>query len=129
MKKSSINSIQSQLVIYFAIATLVPAGIATLVGMKLIYDQVITRAETKTLSDMNSAREIYRNKISQIESITRLTAARSLVVNALVQRDQIFLQKDLPKVLKRERLDMLTLVDRQGIVICRARNPALFGTP
>jgi two-component system NtrC family sensor kinase len=127
MKKSSISSIQSQLVIYFAIATLVPAGIATLVGMKLIYDQVITRAETKTLSDMNSAREIYRNKISQIESITRLTAARSLVVNALVQRDRTFLQKDLPKVLKRERLDMLTLVDKQGVVVCRARNPALCG--
>jgi two-component system NtrC family sensor kinase len=127
MKKSSISSIQSQLVLYFTIATLAPAGIATLAGMKLIYDQVITRAETKTFSDMNSAREIYRNKLSQIEGITRLTAVRSLVVNALTKRDRAFLQRDLPKVLKREKLDMLTLVDKQGVVVCRGRNPAMFG--
>lgn len=127
MNRSSLSSIQSQLVIYFTIATLVPAGIATVVGMKLIYDQVITRAEMKTLSDLNSAREIYRNKISQIESISRLTATRSLVVKATVMRDRAFLQKDFPKVLKREKLDVLTLVDNHGVVICRGRNPDAFG--
>ena len=127
MKRFSIHSIQAQLIIYFAIAILVPAGITMLVGMKLIYDQVINRAEMKTLSDLNSAREIYRNKIDAIGSITRLTAARSLVVNALVQKDRGFLQKDLPNVLRREKLDVLTLVDDRGVVACRGRNPSLFG--
>ncbi|MBI5474311.1 MAG: cache domain-containing protein [Ignavibacteriae bacterium] len=126
MKKSLISSIQSQLVIYFAIATFVPAAIATLVGMKLIYDQVITRAEMKTLSDLNTAREIYRNKINQIENITRLTAARSLIIDALIRRDRAFLQKELSKVLLRENLDVLTLVDERGVVVSRGRNAAAF---
>ncbi len=127
MKLPSIRSIQSQLIVYFALAILVPAGITTIVGMKLIYDQVFTRAETKTLSDLNSAREIYRNKLSQIESITRLTAVRSLVVDALRRRDRRFLQADLATTLGREKLDILTILDSSGVVIARSRNPELHG--
>jgi two-component system NtrC family sensor kinase len=127
MKKPSLHSIQSRLILAFAVAILVPAGITTIVGMKLLYDQVITRAETKTLSDLNSAREIYRNKLSQIESVTRLTAVRSLVVDALQRTDRAFLQKDLAQTLEREKLDILTILDSTGTVVARARNPALYG--
>ncbi len=127
MRRISAKSIQSQLILYFTIAILVPAIITSTVGMKLIYNQIITRAETKTLSDINSAMEIYRNKIMQIESISRLTAARSLVIGAVSQRDQKFLQKDLAKTLRREKLDILTVVDQNGNVICRGRNPGLSG--
>jgi len=127
MKKYSIKRIQSQLILYFTVAILIPAGIATVMGMKFIYNQIITRAETKTLSDLNSAREIYRNKISQIESITRFTAVRSLVIGALVDRDRAFFQKDLPKTLHREKLDILTVLDENGTVVCRGRNTAAVG--
>ena len=127
MKKISSKSIQSQLILYFTIAILVPAIITSTVGMKLIYNQIITRAETKTLSDLNSAREIYRNKILQIESVTRLTAVRSLVIAAVTDHNRSFLQKDLPKTLHREKLDILTVIDKNGNVICRGRNPGLSG--
>ncbi len=127
MKRISLRSIQSQLILYFTIATLVPAGITAVVGIKLIYNQIITRAETKTLSDLNSAREIYRNNLSHLESITRLTAVRSLVIGALAERDRQFFRKDLAKTLQREHLDILTIVDTAGIVIGRGRNPAVTG--
>jgi two-component system NtrC family sensor kinase len=81
----------------------------------------------KTLSDLNSAREIYRNKISHIESITRLTSVRSLVVQALAREDRRFLQADLSQVLEREKLDILTIVDRKGVVVCRSRNAGAYG--
>jgi len=121
------KSIQSQLIAYFTVAILVPATITSIVGMKLIYNQVITRAESKTLSDLNSAREIYRNKIASIESITRLTAVRSLIIQALIAKDRAFLKRDLPKTLRREHLDILTIVDNDGIVVCRGRSPDVAG--
>lgn len=127
MKRISAKSIQSQLILYFTIAILVPAIITSTVGMKLIYNQIITRAETKSLSDLNSAREIYRNKIVQIESVTRLTAARSLIIGAVKEKNRNFLRKDLEKTLRREKLDILTVVDKSGNVICRGRNPDLSG--
>ncbi len=127
MRAPSIRSIQSQLIVYFALAILVPTGITAIVGMKLIYDQVFTRAESKTLSDLNSAREIYRNKLSQIENIARLTAVRSLVVDAVQRHDRRFLLRDLSRTLTREKLDILTVLDSTGTVVVRARNPGQYG--
>ncbi len=121
------KSIQTQLILYFTVAILVPSVITSIVGAKLISNQIITRAEAKTISDLNSAREIYRNKIEHIESITRLTSVRTLIVKALVERNLPFLRTDLAKTLRRESLDVLTIVDRNGIVVCRGRNPAVVG--
>jgi two-component system NtrC family sensor kinase len=123
MKKISAKSIQSQLILYFTIAILTPAIITSIIGTKLIYNQVINRAENKSISDLNSAREIYRNKISQIEYVTRLTAARSLIVASLIARNSDTLQQDLNRTMTAEKLDIFTIVDKNGIVISRGRNP------
>jgi two-component system NtrC family sensor kinase len=122
-----VKTIQSQLILSFSIAILLPAIITGYVGMRIISDQIITRAETKTISDLNSAREIYSNKISEIHSITRLTAVRRLVREALIRKDHEFLSKDFADILRREKLDILSITDSHGIVIGRGRNPALYG--
>ena len=127
MKKLSTKSIQSQLILYFTIAILVSSIITGMVGVKIIQHQIYTRAETKTISDLNSAREIYRNKISQIENIARLTAARSLIVKAVIENNSTFLQKDLQRTLLREKLDILTIVDKNGKVISRGHNGSVLG--
>jgi len=122
-----VKTIQSQLILAFSIAILVPAFVTGYVGMRIISDQVITRAETKTISDLNSAREIYRNKISEIHSVTRLTAVRKLVRTGVINRDHNFLSKDFEGIIRREKLDILTITDSRGTVIARGRNPALYG--
>jgi two-component system NtrC family sensor kinase len=122
-----LKTIQSQLILSFSIAILVPALITGYVGMKIISDQIISRAEMKAISDLNSAREIYRNKLSHIQSVTRLTAARSLIKNAVRERDRAFLNSNLAKTLSSESLDILTIVDSHGTVLARGRNPDLFG--
>lgn len=121
------RTIQSQLILSFTIAILVPAIITGYVGMRIISDQIFTRAKTKTISDLNSAREIYRNKLEQINSIARLTAARSLIREAVKSRNRSFLAKDIPSTLTREKLDILTVVDDRGTVLLRGRNPGLYG--
>ncbi len=126
-ERRTVKTIQSRLILFFSIAILVPAIITSYVGMRIISDQVITRAETKAISDLNSAREIYRNKLQEINSVTRLTAVRSLVRKAVKERDQEFLNKDLQNTLRREKLDILTVVDSRGTVISRGRNPGLSG--
>lgn len=123
MKKISAKSIQSQLILYFTIAILTPTIITSVIGTKLIYNQVITRAENKSISDLNSAREIYRNKISQVEYVTRLTAARSLIIASLIERNSDTLQQELNRTMTSEKLDVFTIIDNNGIVIGRGRNP------
>ena len=120
MKK--VRSIQYYLIKYFAIAILTPTIILSIIGTKIIYNQVLNRAEMKTLSDLNSAREIYRNKISMIESVVRLTASRSLIVSAVLEKNADTLQTELNKTLSTEKLDIFTLVNSKGVVICRGRS-------
>lgn len=123
MKKIHTKSIQSQLILYFTIAVLTPTIIISIIGTKLIYNQIITRAENKSMSDLNSASEIYNNKISQIEGIARLTAARSFIISSLIAKDSDTLQKELQYTLTNEKLDILTMVDKNGNVVSRGRNP------
>lgn len=127
MKKIRTKSIQSQLILYFTIAVLVPTIIISVIGTKIIYNQIITRAENKSISDLNSAREIYNNKITQIESITRVTAARSFIISSLIENRYDTLQKELQYTLHNEKLDILTMVNKNGIVVCRGRNALTKG--
>ena len=122
MKKMSLKSIQSHLILYFTIAILTPTTILSIIGTKIIYNEVINRAEMKTVSDLNSAKEIYRNKISSIESVARLTASRSLIISSLIENNADTLQKELAQTLTTEKLDVFTLVNTKGVVVCRGRN-------
>jgi two-component system NtrC family sensor kinase len=122
MKKITPKSIQSQLILYFTIAILTPTIIISIIGTKLIYNQIITRAENKSISDLNSAIEIYNNKISQIESIARLTSARSFIISSLIENNSDTLQRELQNTLLNEKLDILTITDKNGKVVCRGRN-------
>jgi len=127
IKKITARSIQSQLILYFSIAIIIPTIITSVIGTKLIYNQIIRQAEMKTLSDLNSAREIYNNKILSIESIARQSAARSFIVSSVIAYQRDTLQKDLFEILTREKLDIYTIVDTKKKVICRGRNPVLYG--
>jgi two-component system NtrC family sensor kinase len=122
MKRMSLKSIQSHLILYFTIAILTPTTILSIIGTKIIYNEVINRAEMKTVSDLNSAKEIYRNKISSIESVARLTASRSLIISSLIENNADTLQKELAQTLTTEKLDVFTLVNTKGVVVCRGRN-------
>jgi two-component system NtrC family sensor kinase len=127
MKLYSIRSIQSKLISYFTIAILIPTLVTAIIAIKFIHSQNLNRAETKVIADLNSAREIYRNKISQIEGVTRLTAARSFIIEAVIKQDQDSLQKDLHRILLNEKLDIFTVVDASGKVLARGRNPFNYG--
>jgi two-component system, NtrC family, sensor kinase len=127
MKKVSTRSIHYFLIKYFSISILIPTIILSIIGTKIIYDQVINRAEMKTTSDLNSAKEIYSNKISSIEVITRLTTLRGFIISSLQDSKADTLQKELQQTLNTEKLDIFTIVNNKGIVICRGRNPLTRG--
>ncbi|MCX7833883.1 MAG: cache domain-containing protein [Ignavibacteria bacterium] len=122
LERKFVRSIQSYLVVYFTIAVLLPTIVLSVLGTYIIYTQVINRAEVKTLSDLNSAKEIYKNTISHLETVARLTSARSFIINSIVEKNVDTLQYDLQRTLYNEKLDIFTLVDTKGVVICRARN-------
>lgn len=119
--------LRRKLAISFAVVVVITGAISTCVGLYIIDKGVIKQAHEKIRTDINSAREIYNNRINETKTIIRLTAERFFVKEALIRGDLSVLNRELDVVRGREALDILTLTDPNGRVIVRTRNPKLVG--
>jgi len=94
---SAVKTIQSQLILSFTIAILVPAIITGYVGMRIISDQIFTRRRQRQYPTSTPHGRSTRNKVAQINSVARLTAVRSLVREAVKKSDRTFLSRTSPR--------------------------------
>ena len=120
-------SLRSRLIISFVVVIAICGIVATWVGVRLIGDGIIRQAQEKVRVDINSAREIYQENLSQVKDVIRLTSQRFFIRQNLLQRDQRLLKNELVRIREQELLDVLTVIDRNGRVVFRSRNPELFG--
>ena len=121
------SSIRSKLIAAFTVATVVQAAITCLVGVHLFYDRMLSQAQSEVTAALNSAREIYLNHLREIKDTVRLSATRRLVIEAVAKGDRRGLADELERIWRSEALDVLTVTDARGRVICRARNPESSG--
>jgi len=121
-------SLRTKLVTSFLIVVLITGTTATLVGVNLISNGVIRQAESKVRLDLNSAREVYQERVREIDTVLRFTAIRSVTVRqALLNGDRQILGATLEEVRQTSSMDVLTITDETGYVFHRCRNPQLSG--
>jgi two-component system NtrC family sensor kinase len=120
-------SLRAKLVISFLAVIMICGLVATLVAIRLIGTAIISQAQDRVRTDLNSARHIYRDEIREVEALLDLSAQRFFIKDALLENDVDRLKRELEAIRKRESLDILTLTDANGQVIARARNPSISG--
>ncbi len=120
-------NIRDRLIISFSSAILVPALITTIVGVRMIRDQVVAQAQARVDSDLESAKEIVQSHVDKLKDALRIHATRMVIYGALARGDTNDLGPEMGRIVKAERLDLLTLTDARGIVVYRASKPALAG--
>ncbi|MBN1975730.1 MAG: cache domain-containing protein [Sedimentisphaerales bacterium] len=96
-------------------------------GVYFIKKDVLDKAQDKVKHDLNVAREVYRQELRNIEHIIRLSAQRYFIRDAISTNDIKLIENELEKIRKAESLDILTLTDKSGKVMFRARNPQIAG--
>jgi two-component system NtrC family sensor kinase len=101
--------------------------IFTIVGTSLIGDRIVTEAQERVRTDLNSAREIFMGDLRHISDVVRLTAYRPVTQSALLYGYGEMILNDLITVKNAEGLDILTLVNADGTVILRTSNPEYIG--
>ena len=111
---------------FLAIIAAMSLSIA-LLGFYVINKDIIARAQSKVKNDLNFAREVYRQEASNIENTIRFTALRFFIKDAVLENNIETLKTKLNEIRKAEMLDVLTLVDKNGRVIVRSRNPSVIG--
>ena len=109
------------------LVVLISGVISMIVGVRLLGDGIIKQAQDKVRLDLNSAREVYQEESGNIKDIVRLTAIRFFMRDAILSKNREKLQVELQRIRESEYLDILTLIDKKGYVLVRARNPENYG--
>ncbi|MFH1314326.1 MAG: cache domain-containing protein [Candidatus Eisenbacteria bacterium] len=117
------HSLRTKLIVSF-VAVIATSGIVTVwVGTQMIGDEIIGRAQEKVRTDLNSAREIYTHRVDRISEVVRLTSIRFFLRQGLTGNNPEIMENELMKIRETEGLDILTITDKDGVVVFRARNP------
>ena len=101
--------------------------VCSLAGLYIINAKIASQAQEKVRTDLNSAREVYRNELNRIGELIDLTAANPFAASAIESGNKPVLQTLLRSLQQKKRLDILTAVDSTGRVIYRAHHPQLSG--
>jgi two-component system NtrC family sensor kinase len=123
----AIRRIAIRLTLSFLLIIVIVSAIFSVVGIRFIGNRVVAEAKSKVEMDLNVAREIYDAKLGDIYDVVRFTADRFYLRNAVLTGDFEMASGELSKTFARERLDVLTVTDRNGIVLLRATNPYSVG--
>ena len=121
-------TIQGRLVRNFTLVILVPALITAVVGISMIRARVFDQAQAQVNSDLEAARAIYAADLDRLKDAIRIHATRMVIYGALQRRElSTVLVEELDRIRRAEQLDVLTLIDAEGRVFYRSRNPEQSG--
>lgn len=120
-------SLGMKLTASFSMVIMVGVFLSTTTGVRIIGNTIIKQAQDKVRLDLNSAREVYLEECENIKNIVRLTAVRFFLKDAIQNNNRESLELRLIEIMEGESLDILTLTDKEGRVIIRARNPMIYG--
>jgi len=114
--------IASKLMLAFLLIIFLISLVFIVAGVRLISDRFIAEAQEKVRNDLNSAREIYQDKLDLTSAVVGLTADRFFLRDALMSGDFDLAANELSRIREEEDLDILTVTDKYGNVLIRTSN-------
>ena len=120
LKKSARGlPIASRLTISFLAIFILSSLIFTIVGVNIISNRVITEAQERVRTDLNAADFIYSGKLDHVIEAARFTAARLFLKDMLNGNVTQEYTNELVRFKDSESLDVLTITNKNGIVVFR----------
>jgi two-component system NtrC family sensor kinase len=108
------------------IGALIPLFIAILIcwltGFSLIASRIVSQAQDRVRTDLNSAHELYHNELERIGDVVKFTGRSPQAATALDRNDLKSLDALLSPLMQNEQLDFLTCVNTSGRIVFRAGN-------
>jgi two-component system NtrC family sensor kinase len=121
-----VNRFVKLMLAFLAIVVLLSATLSG-VAVFFIGDRVLAEAQNRVTSDLNSAEEMYDAYSDRLYDLTRLSADRFYLRDALLAGDVAVAAGELSRTMIAERLDFLTVTDAAGVVLLRAGNRGVGG--
>ena len=121
--KRPFRTLRSKLVFSFLLVVLVGGTASIVIGIRMVGNTIIAEAHKKVQHDLASAWIIYQEKLNRIQDVLNLTAKRDLIIRGIMGNQVELLKRELERVRIDYGLDVLTVVDRKGVVLTRTRSP------
>jgi len=112
-------STRSKLIASFLGVSLLVGGVSLFIGGRLLYKAVLGEATNRVRLDLNTAREIYLNRIKSIVCPLSVASMEPALCSALKARDVSEITPRLETVENRAELDFVGAVTREGDTLCR----------
>ena len=112
-------STRSKLILSFLGISVLVCGVALLVGGQLLYKAVLNEATNRIRLDLNSAREIYLNRIKGVKVALNITTLGPVFRSALEKKDAHKIVPLLTNISQQTELDFVGIVTKEGKTLCR----------
>ena len=112
-------STRSKLILSFLGISFLVCGVALLVGGQLLYKAVLNEATNRIRLDLNSAREIYLNRIKGVKVALNITTLGPVFRSALEKKDAHKIVPLLTNISQQTELDFVGIVTKEGKTLCR----------
>jgi len=119
--------IAAKLILSFLSIIVFSSLIFTLLGAQIISSLITSEAEERVRNDLNTARMIYVDTLSNIQDKAEFTAVRTFLADILSGDVNQTYVDELKRFKVDEGLDILTITDSHGIVVLRVNNPESSG--
>lgn len=113
-------SIATKLVLSFLLVIVFLGLVFTAVGILLISNHIQADARAQAAGDINSAREVYLDRLDQLKNVVATTAGNNRIQDAITSLNMERVADELLGIRFREELDILTVTDSDGTVLLRA---------
>lgn len=122
------TSLRVKLIISFCIIVFLMVMAAAVISVHLIGEWTLRQTRERLDANISSAREVYTDRIVELQTILAFTALRPKTVKgALIAGDTHTLLLALQEVRNVSGMDILSVTDASGKVILRAHHPDLSG--
>ncbi len=119
--------IATKLTLSFLSIILLSSLIFTIVGIQIINNRIIEEAQERVRNDLNTAREIYKNRLQHVEDTVEFTAVRFFMRDVLRGDLRQEYLDEVARIKDNENIDVLTITNTSGIVMLRINNPSAKG--
>jgi two-component system NtrC family sensor kinase len=112
--------LKSKLIVGYLVLIVIPGAASTAVVVHLIGSGIVREAQSKVTLDLNSARQLYAQRLKEVETDLRFIALSDCSPSdSLEQIDKRLLLERLQQDREKYGLDFLSLTDSDGTVLLR----------
>jgi two-component system NtrC family sensor kinase len=113
------SSTRSKLIASFLVVSFLVGVVSLFIGGQLLYKSVLSEATNRIRLDLNSAREIYINRINSIKTPLNITILGFGFLSVLKKQDAMELVIRLRRLAQYAELDFAGIVTKEGETLCR----------